>query len=85
MVGCQVLIACDLLSPIAMFHSVGNDASQFVCAGVSPYPFDELRASLKLASTIADLAGKCRDPVGVSGSTYSVLRKGVQSRGSGCR
>jgi len=35
----------------------GDDAAQPINAGVSPHPFDKLRASVKLAPVIAGLAG----------------------------
>jgi hypothetical protein len=38
----------------------GDEPTQSVGAGVSSYPFDRLRASLKLGRTIADLAG-CKE------------------------
>jgi magnesium chelatase family protein len=34
-----------------------HEPAQFIGTGVSSHPFDRLRASLKLARTIADLAG----------------------------
>jgi hypothetical protein len=55
--------------------SGGNDAAQLVGAGVSPHPFDRLRKSLKLARTIADLAG-CEE----IGSVHSVGRAALRCR-----
>jgi predicted ATPase with chaperone activity len=39
------------------FDAGGDDATQLIGACLSSHPFDKLRASLKLARTIADLAG----------------------------